>query len=264
MAASGEVVLRPRICLDRECRALFFLCSRCDRGQRYCSLACRQQARLRQRRCANRRHQQSPEGRLDHRDRQREYRRRQMHARVTDQGSLSIACSASSSMWTGRSADTEVQQRPCGVGLPRWPETGRAFGCAAGSVAEPAVSSIRFHAFHDEGESILMISPETRAQIRRYFYAEHWKIGTIASELGVILTPCATPSRRSVSAASAAAAALRRRSLPGLSARPWTSIRATARPAFTRWSAIAVTPAAWSSSGAPCLLRPESASPSCA
>jgi transposase len=30
-----------------------------------------------------------------------------------------------------------------------------------------------------------MISPETRAQIRRYFYAEHWKIGTIASELSV-------------------------------------------------------------------------------
>ena len=30
-----------------------------------------------------------------------------------------------------------------------------------------------------------MISSETRAQIRRYFYAEHWKIGTIARELGV-------------------------------------------------------------------------------
>jgi transposase len=30
-----------------------------------------------------------------------------------------------------------------------------------------------------------MISPETRMQIRRYFYAEHWKIGTIARELGV-------------------------------------------------------------------------------
>lgn len=30
-----------------------------------------------------------------------------------------------------------------------------------------------------------MISPETRAQIRRYFYVEHWKIGTIASELNV-------------------------------------------------------------------------------
>lgn len=30
-----------------------------------------------------------------------------------------------------------------------------------------------------------MISPETRIEIRRYFYAEHWKIGTIARELGV-------------------------------------------------------------------------------
>lgn len=30
-----------------------------------------------------------------------------------------------------------------------------------------------------------MISPETHAQIRRYFYAEHWKIGTIANELGL-------------------------------------------------------------------------------
>ena len=28
-----------------------------------------------------------------------------------------------------------------------------------------------------------MISPETRVQIRRYFYAEHWKIGTIAEAL---------------------------------------------------------------------------------
>ena len=30
-----------------------------------------------------------------------------------------------------------------------------------------------------------MISPEICVQIRRYFYAEHWKIGTIARELGV-------------------------------------------------------------------------------
>ena len=30
-----------------------------------------------------------------------------------------------------------------------------------------------------------MIGPDIRAQIRHYFYAEHWKIGTIASELGV-------------------------------------------------------------------------------
>jgi enamine deaminase RidA (YjgF/YER057c/UK114 family) len=30
-----------------------------------------------------------------------------------------------------------------------------------------------------------MIPPETRAAIRRYLYAEHWKIGTIARELNV-------------------------------------------------------------------------------
>jgi transposase len=30
-----------------------------------------------------------------------------------------------------------------------------------------------------------MISPETRVQIRRYFYAEHWKVGTIAQALNV-------------------------------------------------------------------------------
>jgi len=30
-----------------------------------------------------------------------------------------------------------------------------------------------------------MISLETRVQIRHYFYAEHWKIGTITRELGV-------------------------------------------------------------------------------
>ncbi|MFN3326806.1 MAG: IS21 family transposase [Bryobacteraceae bacterium] len=30
-----------------------------------------------------------------------------------------------------------------------------------------------------------MINPELRAQIRRYFYAEHWKIGTIARELNL-------------------------------------------------------------------------------
>ena len=33
--------------------------------------------------------------------------------------------------------------------------------------------------------SYLTISPETGARIRRHFYVEHWKIGTIASQLGV-------------------------------------------------------------------------------
>jgi len=54
----------------------------------YCSPACRIAARLQQRRRANRRHQQSPEGRQDHRDRQEEYRRRQCQTRVTDRASI--------------------------------------------------------------------------------------------------------------------------------------------------------------------------------
>jgi len=66
---------------------VFYLCRHCDRGQRYCSPRCREKSRRLQRRQANRRHQQSPEGRLDHRDRQRAYRRR-LQARVTDQSSL--------------------------------------------------------------------------------------------------------------------------------------------------------------------------------
>jgi len=68
---------------------VFYLCPHCDRGQRYCSSRCRDKSRRRQRREANRRYQQSLglEGRLDHRQRQREYRER-LKARVTDQSSL--------------------------------------------------------------------------------------------------------------------------------------------------------------------------------
>jgi len=49
---------------------MFFICSHCDRGHRYCSHSCRFRTRLAQRREARRRHQRSLEGRLDHRDRQ--------------------------------------------------------------------------------------------------------------------------------------------------------------------------------------------------
>jgi len=121
MAAQAEVVLRQRFCYAGECRALFFLCSSCDRGQRYCSLECRRSARLRQHRAANRRYQQSPEGRLDHRDRQREYRDRQCRARVTDHGSLLNICSASS-LCGAENAISASAQQPAAAVFPRWPE----------------------------------------------------------------------------------------------------------------------------------------------
>jgi hypothetical protein len=69
------------------CRTLFAICRRCDRGQAYCGDACRTEGYRRCQRHANRRHQQSEEGRLDHCDRQRAYRAR-LRARVTDKGSV--------------------------------------------------------------------------------------------------------------------------------------------------------------------------------
>jgi hypothetical protein len=106
---SGEVVLRQRSC--RKCHAVFWICSHCDRGQSYCGAFCRVPARRQQLRRANRRHQRSPEGRADHRDRQREYRHRhrQVPARVTDQGSASISSPCNIPSWESRSAITATR-----------------------------------------------------------------------------------------------------------------------------------------------------------
>lgn len=122
MAEHGEAVLRQRFCHAGECRAMFFLCSHCDRGQRYCSITCRRQARLRQHRSANRRYQQSLEGRLDHRDRQQQYRERRCRARVTDQGSLLSHCSASSQCGAVEATSPDAQKPTGAVVLPQWRE----------------------------------------------------------------------------------------------------------------------------------------------
>ena len=75
---------RQGFCRAPGCGVIFFVCQHCDRGQAYCSSACRKHARLLQNRQSNRRHQQSEEGRLDHRDRQRAYRLRRASINVTD------------------------------------------------------------------------------------------------------------------------------------------------------------------------------------
>lgn len=89
MAGHGEVTLRRRICRRTECRAEFWICSRCDRGQCYCSPACRRHAWLDQHRRANRRYRNSPEARYDHRQRQRAYRRRRSQNTMPDHTSIS-------------------------------------------------------------------------------------------------------------------------------------------------------------------------------
>ncbi len=55
------------------CAALITVCRACDRGQLYCSAACRQQQRGPQLRAASRRYQQTERGRLQHAARQRAY-----------------------------------------------------------------------------------------------------------------------------------------------------------------------------------------------
>ena len=87
---ASESPLRPRFCGGPGCGALFFVCSSCDRGQRYCSQGCRTAARRLQRRAASSRYQRTEAGRQAHRVRQRSYRQRHCRPRVTHQGTVPV------------------------------------------------------------------------------------------------------------------------------------------------------------------------------
>ena len=81
--------LRLRTCRALGCRVMFFVCVRCDRGQRYCCDDCRKAARRRQTRAANKRYQRGEAGRLAHRARQKTYRAHRSRRSVTYQGTTS-------------------------------------------------------------------------------------------------------------------------------------------------------------------------------
>jgi len=134
------------------CRAQVLLCSRCDRGQRYCGRACSRATRLESRRAAGRRYQRSRAGRLAHAARSRRWRQRhherahQGHAGhdaaaddvaaldggvinfVTHQGSSTPAPDASltpaaelAAAVTGALASPDaVRCRRCAAPLPPW------------------------------------------------------------------------------------------------------------------------------------------------
>lgn len=67
------------------CRTAVLICSHCDRGQRYCTPRCADEARRRSVRASGCRYQDSMRGRHAHAERQRRYRARQQ--KVTHQGS---------------------------------------------------------------------------------------------------------------------------------------------------------------------------------
>lgn len=91
----SEVSFRQLFCRAGGCGVMFFICRPCYRGQAYCSEECKRQSRRQQRQKANRRYQQDPEVRQDHRDRMREYRKQLREIGVTDQSSM-IDCGSGS------------------------------------------------------------------------------------------------------------------------------------------------------------------------
>jgi len=88
--------------LCARCRLPVVLCSRCDRGNRYCGRACRRQARDDARRETASRYQRSYRGRLTHAARSRRWRQRhaQLAQNVTHQGSQAGAADAPLAAWT--------------------------------------------------------------------------------------------------------------------------------------------------------------------
>jgi len=86
MCAHCAPCLSARLFLCARCRQQVVLCSRCDRGNRYCGPTCAQRARREAQRAAARRYQSSRRGQRTHAARQARYRQRQRE-KVTHQGS---------------------------------------------------------------------------------------------------------------------------------------------------------------------------------
>jgi hypothetical protein len=104
-----------RLYLCARCRVQVILCSRCDRGNRYCGRPCRHQARTEARRQTAQRYQRSWRGRIAHARRSRRWRLRRAARdaagatgvdahNVTHQGSRAGATAAPLLAWTHDSA----------------------------------------------------------------------------------------------------------------------------------------------------------------
>ena len=145
-----EELLRRRIWRGAGCGAVFWICCHCDRGHRYCGERCRQKKRRQQRRDANRRHQQSPEGRLDHRDRQRAYRERCRHrARVTDQPYVAVFRAAR--MEQARLLEQGAVLKRIRIDAELKREIARATETARARGSKEAADAVRFQAAEELG-----------------------------------------------------------------------------------------------------------------
>jgi len=124
---------RPaRLYLCARCRVQVILCSRCDRGNRYCGRQCRHQAREQARRETAQRYQRSWHGRIAHAQRSRRWRQRQAARdtvgatgvdahNVTHQGSRSGQVWAPLAAWTHDSATVDVAGTAADITAPSAP-----------------------------------------------------------------------------------------------------------------------------------------------
>lgn len=124
---------RPaRLYLCARCREQVILCSRCDRGNRYCGQACRHQAREQARRESAQRYQRSWRGRVRHAQRSRRWRQRRAARdavgtagldaqNVTHQGSQQGVAWAPLAAWTQDSATACVAGTAADIAAPDAP-----------------------------------------------------------------------------------------------------------------------------------------------
>jgi hypothetical protein len=112
--------IRLRVCRRPGCGIDFYLCRSCDRGQCYCGEYCHHQARLEQRRKANRKYQANFAAKLDHAECQRAYCQRQKLKlkKVTGQGSepatssVTIDSALISTSFVTKNPEQQTQQAP--------------------------------------------------------------------------------------------------------------------------------------------------------
>lgn len=122
-----------RLYLCARCRVQVILCSRCDRGNRYCGRQCRHQARKQARREAAQRYQRSWRGRMAHAQRARRWRQRRAQCEaaadagvgagvdaqnVTHQGSQPAVVSAPLAAWTHDSTAVEPADGAKSIAAP--------------------------------------------------------------------------------------------------------------------------------------------------
>ena len=122
-----------RLYLCARCRVQVILCSRCDRGNRYCGRACSHQAREDARRHTAQRYQCSWRGRIAHAKRAQRWRRRRAERdaaratggdahNVTHQGSRPGVASAPLAAWTSDSTSIDVADTAAAITAPSGPQ----------------------------------------------------------------------------------------------------------------------------------------------